>query len=94
MNKQILVVKPMSLSPSDKGLLRKAGIVVVEAAEPGDVRLLSAEAPPIDGNVMLVAAMKALTQSFDTSSGKPQREMFARLMYQALGPDKQEKVTP
>lgn len=85
MTKQILVVKPKALSPSDKGLLRKAGIVVVEAAEPSEVRLLSAEAPPIDGNAMLWSAMKALNQTFDTSSGRPQREMFTKLIAQYIG---------
>lgn len=84
MANQILVVKPKALSPSDKGLLRKAGIVVVEAAEPGEVRLLQAEAPPIDGNAMLLAAMKALNHTNSYSTGDKQREMFTKLMAQYL----------
>jgi hypothetical protein len=39
----VLFVRPGAIRPSDKGALRKAGIVVVEVADPQDVRLVRAE---------------------------------------------------
>jgi hypothetical protein len=39
----VLFVKPGAVRPSDKGALRKAGIVVVEVDDPQAVRLVRAE---------------------------------------------------
>jgi predicted ATPase len=62
----VLFCKPGAVKPSDKGALRKAGIVVVEVAEPNDVRFVRAEgvlgAQELPHGDLLVAAAKAISQ--------------------------------
>jgi hypothetical protein len=77
MSATVLVTKPKALTPSDKGLLRKAGIICVESDDPSSVRFLSAESPPLGGNDLLYAAMAALSTVDSYSTGKHQREVFA-----------------
>lgn len=57
---QILVVKPKTLTAADKKLLREAGVVCIEAADPTTVRLLSTEGPPMGCNDMFYAAIQAI----------------------------------
>lgn len=45
----ILFVKPGEIKPNDKGLLRKAGVLVVEVQDPNAVNLVRARSlPPVD----------------------------------------------
>jgi hypothetical protein len=60
---QVLVTKPGTLDATDKRMLRKAGVVTVEAAKPEDVRLLSVEGPAMGGGDLLFAAMTALARN-------------------------------
>ena len=57
---QILVVKPKTLNAADKAALRKIDIVVVEARNPADVRMLQPEGPALNSNDLLYAAMQAI----------------------------------
>lgn len=57
----ILFVKPTAISSADKRALAKAGVVVVEVANPQDVKLVKANTE-IDGSEMLMCAAKAIKQ--------------------------------
>lgn len=76
-NASVLVVKPKTLNAADKASLRKAGIVVVEAADPSDVRFLSIERAPLDSSDLFYAAMTAVAS--DKYSGNTQQK-FAEIM--------------
>jgi hypothetical protein len=75
---KVLVVKPGTLIPADKRKLRNAGVVAVEAEHPEDVRLLSTEGPPMDGDELLFAAVSAINTS-STAKGAFAEEMLAAL---------------
>ena len=75
---QVLVVKPGTLIAADKRKLRNAGVVAVEAEHPEDVRLLSTEGPPMTGDELLFAAVKAC------NVGQYSREELAKQILAAL----------
>jgi hypothetical protein len=76
---RILVVKPGSMESSDKALLKKSNIIVVESVDPSSVRLLSAEASPLTANELFYAAMEAVV-SDETNNGGATRKAFAMNM--------------
>lgn len=57
---QILVTKPGVLNQRDKTVLRKAGVVCVEAEDPSEVRLIQTEGAPLTGGDMLFAALSGV----------------------------------
>jgi len=63
----VLFCKPGSVRPSDKAALRKAGVVVVEVADPADVRFVRAEgvlgAQELPHGDLLAAAARAVLES-------------------------------
>ena len=62
--KRILVVpQDCGLSEEDRAALREAGIVVITVKKPGDVRLLTNEAPPFTPHDMFRAALRGLANS-------------------------------
>lgn len=71
----ILPVVPGSLSKADKAALRKAGVVVLEHADPSSLRLIRPTAE-LDSSDMLACAMKALQSSKGSSGGDAQRIAF------------------
>lgn len=75
---KVLVVKPGTLISADKRKLRNAGVVAVEAEHPEDVRLLSTEGPPMDGDELLFAAVRAINTS-STAKGAFAEEMLDAL---------------
>lgn len=71
---QILVLpKPSGLSASDKSVLRKAGIVVVEVNSPHQARLLIGERLPIDSNEMLRSVMTVVAANKGDSYSRDMR---------------------
>ena len=67
---QILVTKPDALNQRDKALLRKSGVVVVEADSPADVKLVSTDSGEISAGGMLYACLKAITtDQFNNGTG-------------------------
>ena len=74
MTAQILVVKPKSLTAADKKLLRDAGVVCIEAADPSQVRLIQPEGRALSGDELFYAAMKALA----TEGGSGSHKVFAQ----------------
>jgi hypothetical protein len=75
---KVLVIKPGTLVAADKRKLRNAGVVAVEAEHPEDVRLLSTEGPPMDGDELLFAAVSAINVS-STAKGAFAEEMLNAL---------------
>jgi len=59
----VLVTKPNTLTAEDKAALREAGIVVVEAKRPDDVRLLDPAGPSMKPDDLFYSALQALAQS-------------------------------
>lgn len=57
---EILVTKPGALTAADRKLLRDSGVVVVEAKNPAEVKLISTERGELDGGALLHAAVKAV----------------------------------
>lgn len=84
MTTQILVTKPKTLTVSDKKKLREAGIVCVEAEAPEEVRLLSAESPPLGGNDLLFAAMSAMAHTPNGNSARDTKIAFADIVAKLL----------
>lgn len=78
---QVLVARPKTLSPADKGKLRKAGVLVVEAEDPQSVRLISAEPPAIPGDAILRAALIGANQNYDG------QKAFTKAMLDAMQKD-------
>jgi len=85
MTAQILVVKPKSLTAADKKLLREAGVVCIEAADPSQVRLIQPEGPALSGDELFYAAVKAMAHK-DTNGYTRQvfTDTLARLVDQHL----------
>lgn len=77
---EILIVKPDTLTKADKAALRKVGVVVVEAANPDDVRFIRAESELAAGDLAL-AAMKALAKA---SGSNGERALFIKLISESL----------
>lgn len=57
---EILITKPGALNGRDRSTLRKAGVVVVEAESPADVKLISAAGAEVSAGDMLFAALQAI----------------------------------
>lgn len=72
---QILVIKPKSLTVADKKILREAGVVCIEAADPSSVRLLGVEPQPMNSHDLFYAAMQAIAK--DKYNGNT-AEQFAK----------------
>jgi hypothetical protein len=81
----VLFVRPGAVRASDKGALRKVGVVVVEVADPHDVRFVRAEgfngAHELPHGDLLVAAAKAIQA--DDSYGHV-KQAFADALAAAL----------
>jgi hypothetical protein len=60
---QVIVFPRGQLNARDKERLTKHGITAVEADDPSKVRVIFAEALPISGNDMLIAALEAMCSS-------------------------------
>lgn len=84
MTAQILVVKPKSLTSGDKKLLRAAGVVCIEAADPSSVRLIQSEGSVVPGDELLYAAMKALRDQGGSGAKAVFTDTVARLVEQRL----------
>jgi hypothetical protein len=60
----ILFVKPQAISDRDKKALQKAGVIVVEIADPASVKFTRAAAE-ISGSEMLMVALRAIKERQD-----------------------------
>jgi hypothetical protein len=76
---ELLIVKPRTLNAADKASLRKAGVIVVEAANPDEVRFIRAEQELAAGDLVM-AAMRALHVARDTTAN----QLFVRLVSEAV----------
>lgn len=74
---QVLVTKPGVLTAADKRMLRKAGVVPVEAESPEEVRLLQTEGPALGCDDLLFAAITAISRDRFSSNTT---DMFAKLL--------------
>lgn len=54
----LLISKGQGLTTADRKALEAAGFVVVSVKYPADVRMISAEGPPMDANQLLRAAIQ------------------------------------
>lgn len=80
---EIFIARPGCLTEQDKKMLRKAGVVVVEANHE-DVKFIRSSAE-VDSSDMLKIAMKAM--NIRTGSyGNDQRDAFVRLLNAHLNP--------
>lgn len=77
---EILVVRPKTLNAADKKALRVAGVVVVEANDPTEVRFLRADSELSSGD-LCVAAMNALSKSSNINN---EHGLFVKLVSAAL----------
>lgn len=57
---EILITKPGALNQRDRAALRKSGVVVVEADNPSDVKLIDASGSEVSAGSMLFAALQAI----------------------------------
>ena len=80
MSAQILVTKPGVLSAKDRSALRRAGVVCVEADDPADVKLISAEGAELGATELLYAAM----QGVNANGYQSHSDVFARAVEAAL----------
>lgn len=85
----ILVTKPNALNQRDRSLLRKNGVVVVEAENPADVKLIAAEGAEVSGNDMLFAALKAL--SADSYSNNT-NQVFVKALTAGIAANRKEQT--
>lgn len=60
---KIFIVKPKTLSASDKQKLTKHGHLVIEHEFPQEVRIIT-PVSEIDGNLILMSAMSAMNTTF------------------------------
>lgn len=82
----ILPVTLGAISKSDRAILHKAGVIVIECDNPREIRLIRAHAE-IDSSTLLTCALKALMHhesGYGGSSGAQQREAFTRLVSTAI----------
>jgi hypothetical protein len=86
----LLPVKPGTLSDEDKANLAKAGIVVIEHAEPDTLRLLTPTAE-LSGGDLLWAAMHALTGPSNSASTSCQAD-FARAVGRLIREKREPKA--
>jgi hypothetical protein len=80
----VLFVKPGAVKAADKTALRKAGVIVVEIADPNEVRFVRAEGvlgpQEMSHGDMLVAAVQAISGGADATT----RKLFVDALAQAL----------
>ena len=84
---EILITKPGAPNQRDRSILRKAGVVVIEADSPGDVKLISASGAEVSSGNMLFAALQAL-QSDKYSENTNQ--VFIRALVTAMEAAREE----
>jgi hypothetical protein len=77
---QILAVKPGTLTRADKTKLRANNVVCVEAERPEDVRLIGTEGPPLDGNDLFFAAMRAMAETSDDALTRYAKSRFVAVL--------------
>jgi hypothetical protein len=65
---QILVTKPGTINQRDKALLRRNGVVAIEADDPSAVNLLDVSGASLSGDEMTLALLKTLSGSAQYSS--------------------------
>lgn len=76
--KQIIIVKPKSLTPKDKEKLCKNGMLVIEHEFPESVRIVSQVSDiEIDGNMLLMSAMDGLQSDYPKQ--KFSSELYRRM---------------
>ena len=85
---QILVTKPDTLNQRDKAALRRAGVVVIEADNPSDVKLIQANGAELSGGDMLYAAISAIAKDQYTGNVA---QTFPKIMAQMMK-DAREKA--
>lgn len=76
----ILFVKPKAIKAGDKTALRRAGVIVIEVANPADMRFVRAHAE-LTGSEMLTAAMKAISENQYSYAAKTK---FAEMIIEAF----------
>lgn len=74
---QILVTKPGVLNQRDRAALRKAGVVCVEADDPSDVKLITADGAEMRSGDLFLAAMRGA--NYDASSRSAFTKALANL---------------
>lgn len=85
----ILIVKPGAMGDEARKALADAGVIIVEAADPSDARLITPEPLPISGNDMLYAAITAIV-----STGESSAYRFVTGMHTAMSEAKQKPKHP
>lgn len=65
--RQIIIVKPKSLSQDDIDKLQAEGCIVIEHENPDEVKIKIA-APEIEGGIIMNAAIKAISDSCSSSA--------------------------
>lgn len=65
--KSILVVHPGALEAELRAAMAEAGVLVVEAANPDDVRLLMPEPTALSGSDMVYAAVSVIAEASNSS---------------------------
>lgn len=80
MSKQIVVIKPNSMSPKDKEKLTKAGYVVVEYPNPEEVNIISEASLTVSNDIIVSCALKAIAKGISASNVK---DIFCEEMYLA-----------
>lgn len=75
----ILFVKPQAIAPEDRALLADAGVVVIEVADPRDVKLVRATADLPGSELLRIAA-----DTIYNKGGTEVRAYFGSLVCQAL----------
>lgn len=84
----ILFVKPRAISKADKAILKEAGVIVIEVANPADVKFTRAHAE-ISGSALLTAALRAIsTNTYSRAS----IEKFGSLVIEAFLADTSQKI--
>lgn len=84
----ILFVKPKAISADDKASLKEAGVVVIEVANPHEVKLIRASSE-LSGGELLQAAAKAISEITDNDYGKQVQQKFSRAVCAAIAASKQ-----
>lgn len=88
---EILVTKPGVLNQRDKSALRKSGVVVVEADNPTDVKLVSTDRGEITASGMLLACLRAISK--DEWNGNVAHKL-PRIMLEVFEAERAAKDTP
>lgn len=78
---QILVTKPGTLNQRDRASLRRAGVVVVEADDLSQVKLIQPSGNELPAHDMLFAAMQAINA---TGYAADARDAFAKAVLEQM----------